>query len=79
MVGNATLSPPYSTYSPMFLFTQTNRLRVAVVAVVAVPARVRSVEGPAVCFEGAAVCFEEAALLTRPKVEVRSESEGFGG
>ena len=56
----------------MFLFTQANRLIDAVVAVVVVPARARSVEVPAVCVVG-------AVLLTRPKVEGRSKSEGFGG
>ena len=52
----------------MFLITQTNRLRSAVEAVVAVPVRARSVEVPVVCVAG-------AALLTRPKVEVRNMTD----
>ena len=51
----------------MFLFTYANRLKAVVDAAVVVPVRVRSVEAPAVCVDG-------AVLLTRPKVEVRSES-----
>ena len=60
------------TYSPMFLFTYTNRLLGTVAAVAVDPARARSVEVPA-------VYVVVAVLLTRPKVEVRSKSEGFGG
>ena len=52
----------------MFLFTQTNRQSVAVVAGdVAVPARVRSEEAPVVCEVG-------TGLITRPKVEGQSKS-----
>ena len=52
----------------MFLFPYANRLIVAVVAVVVVPVRVRSVEVPVVCVVG-------AVLLTRPKVEVRNMTD----
>ena len=56
----------------MFLITETNSNVVAGVAEVEVPVRARSVEVPVVCEAG-------AVLLTRPKEEARSKSEGFGG
>ena len=56
----------------MLLITYAKRLSVTRVAGVVVPERGRRVEVPGVYTVG-------AVLLTRPKVEVQSKSEGFGG